>query len=106
MITNILNTNNESKINGTSFHDHYLKTTLNKLKKVFGKYYHGNDKTSAEFFLELEDGTVFTIYDYKEYGHTPYKYQNEEFDFHIGAHSKVQAQRAYEAVTKLLEKGE
>ena len=60
------------------------------------------EKTSASFYLELDDGTVFTIYDYKEYGHTPYRFQNEKFDFHIGAHSKENAQKAYDYVINIL----
>ena len=56
---------------GTSFHDDVINTTVNKLIKVLGKPQcdsnDGRDKINFEWNMELADGNVFTVYDYKEY---------------------------------------
>jgi hypothetical protein len=70
---------------GTSFHDTVINTTVNKLIKAIGKpYMHknlGDDKINFEWRMELEDGTVFTVYDYKEYRKLDL---DELIEFHIG----------------------
>ena len=58
----------------------YVRTTYEKLLEVFDVPNIGaGDKTNAEWGLRFEDGTVATIYDYKE----PYV-PTSEYDWHIG----------------------
>lgn len=99
---NLVETNETRLANMSSFHGHTIITTLNKLKKAFGKYEREIcDKVSAEFCLQIDD-VIFTIYDYKEYGKTPYENQDLEFIFHIGGFSKEQTEKALEFIkTKL-----
>lgn len=57
---------------GTSFHGTTINTTANKLKKLFPNSFDENgDKTNLDFTLETENGDVFTIYDWKNYGGIP-----------------------------------
>lgn len=82
-----MKTTNQSAI-GTSFHDTYLTTTVNKLIAAIGepKYVqnNGSDKVNFEWCLETDNGNVFTIYDWKEY--RPIEL-DEEIEFHIGGKS-------------------
>lgn len=85
-------TSNQSPV-GTSFHDHVINSTVDKLTKVLGKPYmvaNGcGDKTNFEWRMELADGNVFTVYDYKEYRKIEL---DEIIEFHIGAkHPDVSA---------------
>ena len=74
-----------SEINGTH-RQGYLEATLEELTKVFGEpEVLGYDKVYYQWAF-VEDGTVFTIYDYKR-GLEPID-QNEEFDWSVGGHSK------------------
>jgi hypothetical protein len=70
---------------GTSFHDTVIKTTVNKLVKALGKPMNdqndGKDKINFEWVLELNNGDVFTVYDYKEYRILDL---DEIIEFHIG----------------------
>ncbi len=71
----------------TSFHGDEITTTLNDLIKVFGQP-HDTDidgKVNYEWDLQLEDGTIFTIYDWKEYRDFG---DNEDIDWHIGGKEK------------------
>jgi hypothetical protein len=58
----------------------------------------GQDKVNVEWICELSDGSVFTIYDWKEYISIDY---DEEIEFHIGAKDKETSQRAADALAKL-----
>jgi hypothetical protein len=70
---------------GTSFHDDVINTTVNKLIKVLGKPQYdsndGRDKINFEWNMELADGNVFTVYDYKEYRKLDL---DEIVEWHIG----------------------
>ena len=85
---------NQSPV-GTSFHDTVINTTVNKLIKAIGKpYMHknlGDDKINFEWRMELEDGTVFTVYDYKEYRKLDL---DEIIEFHIGGFNAHDTERA------------
>lgn len=61
----------------------YVHTTYDRLVEVFGQptYTEPGDKTTAEWILQFGNGTVATIYDYKEYT-TPAGMYN----WHIGGH--------------------
>jgi hypothetical protein len=56
---------------GTSFHDTVINESVNNLIKVLGNPQYdannGTDKVNIEWMMELNDGSVFTVYDYKEY---------------------------------------
>lgn len=105
-MTRILNPNrpklSSKPRGGTSYHLMNITTTVDKLIDAIGapqiEDNDGNDKVNVEWICELSDGTVFTIYDWKEYRPIDY---NEEIEFHIGAKDKAASQRAMEALGKL-----
>ena len=58
------------KTNGTSFSGLTFEATTNQIIDAVGEPdYRGgaDDKVTRDWSLELEDGTIFTIYDWKEY---------------------------------------
>lgn len=59
----------------------YITTTLERLIYLFGEPDEGSDKTNAEWILDI-DGTIVTIYDYKQSEAPTGKY-----DWHIGGFS-------------------
>jgi hypothetical protein len=67
--------------NGTCLQG-YITAYFHQLVEVFGEPELGGDKTTAEWALTFEDGTIATIYDWKEYA-TPMG----EYRWHIGGHS-------------------
>lgn len=71
----------------------YMPARYDQLVAVFGEPDElGGDKTTAEWCLQFEDGTVATIYDWKEY-QTPMGMYN----WHIGGKSKTAVARVQEA---------
>jgi hypothetical protein len=79
--------------NGTSLVG-YVRTTYAKIVEVFGEPDHrGGDKTTVEWALQFDDGTVATIYDWKEY-RTP----KEVYDWHIGGFSKYAQDRVVDTL--------
>jgi hypothetical protein len=52
--------------NGTSLQG-YVEAYYHQLVEVFGEPEGGGDKTTVEWCLQFADGTVATIYDWKEY---------------------------------------
>jgi len=90
---------------GTSFHDTVITTTVNKLIKAIGKPYmhnnNGSDKTNFEWKMELEDGTLFTVYDYKEYRKLDL---DELIEFHIGGYDVQSTEKALWNIQWALEK--
>ena len=71
-------------MNGTSFHGATISATLADLHVILGAPSNtgdSNDKVQNEWDLELEDGTVFTVYDWKEYRNYLDK---ETIEWHIG----------------------
>lgn len=91
--------------NGTSFHDTILHCTYNQLVEAIGEPQFadnsGDDKVNFDWICELEDGRVFTIYDWKEY--RPIK-PNEPIAWHIGGTSKIVTHQALIEMTALLAK--
>lgn len=66
----------------------YIRASYDQLVAVFGEPEYGpddtgGDKVTCEWVISFEDGTVATIYDWKEYN-TPY----HMYDWHIGGKSK------------------
>jgi hypothetical protein len=76
------------KFNGTHLQG-TVYTTFAKLQDLLGE----GDKTTQEWCIEFSDGTVATIYDWKEYS-TPMG----GYDWHIGGHTR----RAVQLVEDLL----
>jgi hypothetical protein len=68
--------------NGTSLQG-YMRAYYHQLGEVFGEPEGGGDKTTVEWVLKFEDGTVATIYDWKECSTPMY-----EYGWHIGGKSK------------------
>jgi hypothetical protein len=71
-------------LDGTSFHGATFSATLADLQIILGApdcTGDSNDKVQNEWELELEDGTVFSVYDWKEYR----RYTDKEtIEWHIG----------------------
>ena len=71
-------------MDGTSFHGATFSATLADLQVILGAPNGGgdhHDKVQNEWELELEDGTVFSVYDWKEYR----RYTDKEtIEWHIG----------------------
>jgi len=70
----------------------YMPARYEELVTVFGEPTDSGDKTTAEWALEFEDGTVATIYDWKEYSTPMYTY-----NWHIGGMSKLAVARVQQA---------
>jgi hypothetical protein len=66
----------------------YMQAYYHQLVEVFGEPEGGGDKTTVEWCLEFEDGTVATIYDWKEY-ETPLG----KYNWHIGGRSQKAVDR-------------
>lgn len=71
-------------LDGTSFHGATFSATLADLQIILGAPNHTSDhhdKVQNEWEMELEDGTVFSVYDWKEYR----RYTDKEtIEWHIG----------------------
>lgn len=88
---------------GTSFHDDIITATVNELIKIVGEptvaNNDGEDKVNFEWHLELGDGTIFTIYDWKEYRSIS---MDELIEWHIGGNTRIDTTKAYKELKKLL----
>jgi hypothetical protein len=83
---------------GTSFHDITIQATVKELREALGTPMDANnsgqDKVNFEWVAETETGSVFTVYDWKEYRSLR---EDELVDWHIGAHNKqISIQAKYE----------
>jgi len=68
--------------NGTSLQG-YITTTYQRLIEIFGTPEYGGDKTTVTWCIEFADGTVATIYDWKETT-TPI----DLHQWHVGGHTR------------------
>ena len=78
----------------------YMPARYEELVAVFGEPEAGGDKTTVEWCLQFADGTVATIYDWKEY-ETPMGL----YYWHIGGKSELaltQVHSAFRQVVKFL----
>lgn len=81
-------------LDGTSFYGNTITASLADLISVLGETHcegTTNDKVQNEWNLELEDGTVFSVYDWKEYRRYT---DTEEIEWHIGGMSENATYRA------------
>ncbi len=89
----IITTNNPTTdVNGTSLQG-YVRTNFSNIESKLGPALDGSDKTTAEWYLEFEDGTVATIYDWKEES-TPLS----DYNWHIGGHDPSIVDKVGEAL--------
>ena len=80
-------------INGTSLKG-YITTTYADLCRTFGSpSIFVGDKTNAEWFIEFEDGSVATVYDWK-LDHIPL----ETYRWHIGGFDAFAVASVHEAL--------
>lgn len=91
-MTKIHNLTNPDRVNGTSFHDDTILASCNDIcsKLDVDVAYYGGDKTNFEFELELEDGTPFTIYDWKE---GDWVDEDTILYYHIGARNAMESHK-------------
>ena len=71
----------------------YVEAYYHQLVEVFGEPDGGGDKTTVEWCLQFEDGTVATIYDWKEY-ETPMGL----YHWHIGGKNNLAVARVTKAL--------
>ena len=101
-------THNEQEIKscGTSFKG-YLFATFETLKKVFGAPSEGDGyKIDAHWEVEFEDGTVATIYNWKNgvnYCGVEGQHLKHIVDWHIGGHSMNAEQEVKAAIRSYLD---
>jgi len=81
-----------TEANGTHLQG-YINATYDQLVARFGQPDEGGDKTTVEWVLAFADGTIATIYDWKEYETPMYAY-----DWHIGGKSKTAVSRVTQAL--------
>ena len=85
----------------TSFHGITVRATVKQLIQAFGhpsmEYNTGEDKVNFEWEMETEDGTVFTIYDWKEYRKLKL---NEKIEWHIGSMGGLGSKIAFNEIMK------
>ena len=89
-------------LDGTSFHGATFSATLADLQIILGAPNHTSDhhdKVQNEWELELEDGTIFTVYDWKEYR----RYTDKEtIEWHIGGRSQKDTFVAQDTLVEVL----
>ena len=86
---------------GTSFHGQTVYASVDDLTKVCGEPYRGEieDKVQYEWTMQTSDGTLFTIYDWKEYRHY---WKNEMIEWHIGATTGLNAIKGMQELQEAL----
>jgi hypothetical protein len=91
----------DKSANGTSFHDTTFIATVADLRKILGEpqceQNDGQDKCNFDWTMETEDGTVFTVYDWKEYRALQ---EGEIIEWHVGGKSRSDTEKA---ITEIIE---
>jgi len=90
-----------SSLQDHTFHGHHFEATKQDLEKACGPVMYNDDDTDEvtqnEWEMATEDGTTFTIYDYKEFR----LYEDyEKIEWHIGTENRFGSKKAYEAVAR------
>jgi extradiol dioxygenase family protein len=92
-----------NSVNGTSFYGDVVFATLNELRYVLGEPVYeqndGSDKVNMEWNLETHNGSVFTVYDWKEYKSI---HPNKQIEWHIGGHSRFDTHLAKQLLSEAL----
>jgi len=88
-----------TKVGGTSLKG-YITASRKELVETFGEpcLFEPStmEKVQIEWCLEFEDGTVATIYDWKQYGHIPP--EDEIVDWNVGGHSAKAMDQVLQAI--------
>jgi len=88
---------------GTSFYGDTITATYKQLVKAIGEPQYaqnnGEDKSNFDWILETEDGTVFTVYDWKEYRSIK---PNETIEWHIGANNADDSRQVFFELIEIL----
>ena len=89
--------------NGTSFHDTTFRASVAAVRQILGQpqceQNDGRDKVNFDWKMETDDGTVFTVYDWKEY--RPLK-EDEEVEWHVGGYSGMNTEKALNEIADAL----
>lgn len=71
----------------------YVEATIHQLKEVFGDPTYdetsGDDKVDVEWNLRFDDGTVATIYNWKDYDGGQRVRSGVEYHWHIGGKNQI-----------------
>lgn len=95
----IHNLTNPDRVNGTSFFGATILASCNEICSKLGidVTCYGGDKTNFDFELELEDGTPFTIYDWKE---GDWVDEDTLLYYHIGARNSTESKKVVLALNE------
>ena len=89
--------------NGTSFHDMTFTATVADLRKILGEpqceQNDGRDKVNFDWTMETDDGTIFTVYDWKEYRALQ---EGEIVEWHVGGKSRSDTEKALTEIIEAL----
>ena len=104
MNTNFKPLQDTDRINGSSFHSDIIFATPNELRYILGEptfsTNDGADKVNMEWYMEMPDGNIFTVYDYKEYHVLR---PNEQVEWHIGGHDRFSTHLAKQLLSEALQ---
>jgi hypothetical protein len=93
----------DKSANGTSFHDTTFIATVADLRKILGEpqceQNDGQDKCNFDWTMETEDGTIFTVYDWKEYRRLE---EGEDIEWHVGGRSGADTEKALNEIAEAL----
>jgi hypothetical protein len=94
-----------NKASGGSFHGTTFNASVSDLRKILGEpeceQNDGEDKSNFDWTMETEDGTVFTVYDWKEYRRLK---ENEMIEWHVGGETGIDTEKALNEIAEALNK--
>lgn len=87
--------------NRSSFHNETFYASVEDLRKILGepKCEQNDAKVNFVWGMETEDGTVFTVYDWKEYRKLE---EDEEIEWHVGGFSREDTSKALNEIAEAL----
>ena len=92
---------NSSLAENLTFHNHDFIAALEDIEKVCGPVMYTDpdvdEPTQNEWEMQTEDGTPFTIYDFKEYREYD---RTEKITWHIGSGNRFGSKKGYEELKR------
>jgi hypothetical protein len=89
--------------NGTSFHDTTFRASVAAVRQILGQpqceQNDGRDKCNFDWKMETDDGTIFTVYDWKEYRALQ---EGEIVEWHVGGKSRTDTEKALTEIIEAL----
>jgi hypothetical protein len=89
--------------NGTSFHDTTFRASVAAVRQILGQpqceQNDGRDKCNFDWKMETDDGTIFTVYDWKEYRALQ---EGEIIEWHVGGKSRTDTEKALTEIIEAL----